>query len=158
MSFCRFHNGRPKSELIRHIYDFRVKTMFASSFPALSLRYLCLFVHSGVPHILFCVFVLFFIVLCIICHISLLCGFSSPESPPFDIYDTESFKTIIVVARLSLLVTSMIQSRLKLYHCRALIMYVKIGKKQISIRKKLTDYALLIRRIVTRKRMKIAYC
>jgi hypothetical protein len=38
MSFCRFHNSRPKSELIRHIYDFRVKTMFASSFAA-NIRY-----------------------------------------------------------------------------------------------------------------------
>jgi hypothetical protein len=29
------------------------------------LRYLCLFAHSGVQHILCCVFVLFFSVLCI---------------------------------------------------------------------------------------------
>jgi hypothetical protein len=28
------------------------------------LRYLCLFVNSGVPHILCCVFILFFFVLC----------------------------------------------------------------------------------------------
>jgi hypothetical protein len=30
------------------------------------LRYLCLFVHSGVQHILYCVFALFFFVLCAI--------------------------------------------------------------------------------------------
>jgi hypothetical protein len=31
------------------------------------LRYLCLLVHSGVQHILYCVFVLFFFVLCTLC-------------------------------------------------------------------------------------------
>ena len=31
------------------------------------LRYLCLFAHSGVQHILCCVFVLFFFVLCTLC-------------------------------------------------------------------------------------------
>jgi hypothetical protein len=41
------------------------------------LRYLCLFMHSGVQHILCCVFALFFFVLCILCFqflwIVLLC-------------------------------------------------------------------------------------
>ena len=31
------------------------------------LRYVCLFTHSGVKHILFCIFVLFFFVLCTVC-------------------------------------------------------------------------------------------
>ena len=31
------------------------------------LRYLCLLAHSGVPHILCCVFALFFVVLCTLC-------------------------------------------------------------------------------------------
>ena len=44
-------------------YDFRINTMIGSSLPQLfvgglmsSLRYLCLFVYSGVRHILWCVF------------------------------------------------------------------------------------------------------
>jgi hypothetical protein len=32
------------------------------------LRYLCLFAHSGVQHILRCVFVLFVFVLCTLCY------------------------------------------------------------------------------------------
>jgi hypothetical protein len=50
-----------------------IKMMFSSSLPPVVcrggglmsyLRYLCLFAHSGVQHILCCVFVLFIIVLC----------------------------------------------------------------------------------------------
>ena len=48
--------------------------MFGSSSPPVFaggllsyLRYLCLFTHSGVQHILCCVFVLFFLVLCTLC-------------------------------------------------------------------------------------------
>ena len=43
-------------------YDFRIKTIFGSSLSSVVgermsyLRYLCLFVHSGVQHILRCVF------------------------------------------------------------------------------------------------------
>jgi hypothetical protein len=50
-------------------YDFRIKMMFGSSFPPVLvsfLRYLCLFVHSGVQHILCCVFLIFF--LCTLCY------------------------------------------------------------------------------------------
>ena len=54
-------------------YDFCIKTMFGSSLPPVVfkrpglmsyLRYLCLLVYSGVQHILSCVFVSFFFVLC----------------------------------------------------------------------------------------------
>jgi len=55
-------------------YDFQINAMFGSSLPpvvcrrAVSyLRYLCLFAHNGVQHILCCVFVFFFLVLCIPC-------------------------------------------------------------------------------------------
>jgi len=54
-------------------YDFRIKTMFSSFLPPVVvgrlmsyLRYLCLLANSGVQHILCCVFVLYFIVLCAI--------------------------------------------------------------------------------------------
>ena len=55
-------------------YDFRIKTIFGSSLSSVVgermsyLRYLCLFVHSGVQHILRCVFVVFFFVLCTLCR------------------------------------------------------------------------------------------
>ena len=39
----------------------------ASVFSSLYLRYLCLFTHSGVQHILCCVFVLLVFVLCTVC-------------------------------------------------------------------------------------------
>ena len=50
--------------------------MFGSSLPPVVgghipvsyLRYFCLFAHSGVQHILCCVFVLFFFVLCTLCY------------------------------------------------------------------------------------------
>ena len=48
-------------------YDYCIKTMFGSSLPPVLmsyLRYLCLFTHSGVQHILCCVFGLLFFVLC----------------------------------------------------------------------------------------------
>jgi hypothetical protein len=52
-------------------YDFHIKTIFGSSFPPVVsrrarvyLRYMCLFVYSGVQHILCGVFVLFVFVLC----------------------------------------------------------------------------------------------
>ena len=55
-------------------YDFRIKTMFDSPFPLVVcrrshvyLRYLCLLAYSGVQHILCCVFVLFFVILCSLC-------------------------------------------------------------------------------------------
>jgi hypothetical protein len=54
-------------------YDFCMKTMFGSSLPPVVgwlmpyLRYLCLFVHSGVQHILCYVFILFSFVLCTLC-------------------------------------------------------------------------------------------
>ena len=38
------------------------------------IRYLCLFVHSGVLHILRCVFALFLFVLCLL-HVALDCPF-----------------------------------------------------------------------------------
>ena len=56
-------------------YDFRIKTMFRSYLPLVVCRrahvfflihYLCLFAHSGVQHILCCVFVLFVFVLCLV--------------------------------------------------------------------------------------------
>ena len=58
-------------------YDFQIKTVhlylqlfvWGRGFMS-SLHYLVLLVHSGVQHILFCVFVLFFLVLCTLC-----CGF-----------------------------------------------------------------------------------
>ena len=55
-------------------YYFPIKTMLHSSWPPVViggvisyLRYLCLFVYSGFPQILCCVFVLFFFVLCTPC-------------------------------------------------------------------------------------------
>ena len=50
-------------------YDFRIKTMFGSSIGGIMscLCCLCMFVHSGVQHILCCVFTLFFFVLCALC-------------------------------------------------------------------------------------------
>ena len=55
-------------------YDFRIKRFSVRIYLQLFvgglmsyLRYLCLFAHSGVQHILCCVFVLFFFVLCILC-------------------------------------------------------------------------------------------
>jgi hypothetical protein len=55
-------------------YDFRIKRcsvhlylqLFVGGFRSY-LRYLCLFVHSGVEHILSCVFALFVVVFCTIC-------------------------------------------------------------------------------------------
>ena len=44
-------------------YDFRIKTTFGSSY----LRLLYVFMYSGFQHILCCVFVLCFFVLCILC-------------------------------------------------------------------------------------------
>jgi hypothetical protein len=62
------------SSMLWNRYDFRVKTMFGSSLPDIDLwglmsylRYLCLCAHSGVQHILCCVFVLFVFVLCTLC-------------------------------------------------------------------------------------------
>ena len=53
-------------------YNFRIKTMFGSSLPScfvgrlmFYLRYLCLFAHSGVQHILCYVFGLFFFSFCV---------------------------------------------------------------------------------------------
>jgi len=55
-------------------YDFRIETMFCSSLhPVVCrglmsyLRYLCLFADSSVQHMLCCVFILFFFVLCTLC-------------------------------------------------------------------------------------------
>jgi hypothetical protein len=56
-------------------YDFHIKTLFGPSLPPVVfvgglvsyLHYLCLFAHSCVQHILCCVFVLFFFVLCTLC-------------------------------------------------------------------------------------------
>ena len=55
-------------------YDFRIKTMFCSSLPPVVCRracvlfiYLYLLPYSDVQHILYCVFVLFFFVLCTLC-------------------------------------------------------------------------------------------
>ena len=52
-------------------YDFHIKTMFGSSLPPVVcifyLRYFCLFAHSDVQHILYCVCVLFVVVLCTLC-------------------------------------------------------------------------------------------
>jgi hypothetical protein len=52
-------------------YDFHIKRCLVSSLPPVVCRrrlfyllYLCLFAHSGVQHILCCVFVLFFFTLC----------------------------------------------------------------------------------------------
>jgi hypothetical protein len=50
-------------------YDFRINLMFDWSLPKVAcivmsyLRYLCLFAHSGIHHILCCVFALFVCVL-----------------------------------------------------------------------------------------------
>ena len=56
------------------VTDFRIKTMFGSCLPLVVLgeimsylRYLCLFAHSGVQHILRCICVLFFFILCALC-------------------------------------------------------------------------------------------
>ena len=58
-------------------YDFRLKTMFGSSLPPVVCMwahvlvtlfvFVCCLAHSGVQHILCCVFVLFFFVLCTQC-------------------------------------------------------------------------------------------
>ena len=58
-------------------YEIRIQTMFGSSLlPVICRRayvvctlcvYACIFAHSGVQHILCCVFVLFFFVLCTLC-------------------------------------------------------------------------------------------
>ena len=51
-------------------YNFRIETMIGSSLPPglmSYLRYLSLFVYSGVQHILCCVFGWFFFVLCTLC-------------------------------------------------------------------------------------------
>ena len=48
-------------------YDFRMKTMFGSSLNPVVCRTHVLFTYSGVQHILCCVFVLFFFVLCTLC-------------------------------------------------------------------------------------------
>jgi hypothetical protein len=46
-------------------YDIRIKTMFGLSLPPVvcmvCLRYMCLFAHNDVQHILCCVFVLFYL-------------------------------------------------------------------------------------------------
>jgi len=55
--------------------DFRIKTMFDSSVSPFVYReggsclicVICVFAHSGVQHILCCVFVLFFFILCALC-------------------------------------------------------------------------------------------
>jgi hypothetical protein len=70
-----------KSQLKANIYDFRIATMFGSSLPPVVcrrahvffLRYLCLFAHSDVQHILCCVF--FVLVLCLVNPVSLDCPF-----------------------------------------------------------------------------------
>ena len=53
---------------------FIISTMFVSSLPSVVcrgfmsyLRCLCLFAHSGDQHILFCVFIWFFVALCTLC-------------------------------------------------------------------------------------------
>ena len=51
------------------------------------LRYLCLFAYSGVQHILVCVFVLFFLVLC---TVALDCPFLIATSVFYNVY----FRTI----------------------------------------------------------------
>jgi len=49
-------------------YYFRIKTIFGSSFPPVVCRGAhVLFTNSGVQHIMRCVFVLFFFVLCTLC-------------------------------------------------------------------------------------------
>ena len=55
-------------------YDFRIITLFGSSYlqffvggRMFYLRYVCLFAYNDVQHILYCVFVLFFFVLCTLC-------------------------------------------------------------------------------------------
>ena len=65
-------------------YHFRIKTMFGSSLPPVGglmsyLRYLCLLAHSGVHHILCCVFVWFFFVLCT--HVDSFSGLSIFDCP-----------------------------------------------------------------------------
>ena len=40
------------------------------------LRYLCLYEHSGVQHILCCVFALFVLVLCTVSHVASFSGLS----------------------------------------------------------------------------------
>ena len=52
------------------------------------LRYMCLFAHSGIQHILCCVFVLFFFVLCTlpILPVSLVCSFFIAPSVFSNVY------------------------------------------------------------------------
>ena len=60
------------SSVLLSRFDFRMKTMFGSPLPPVCrssvsyLRYLCLLAHSGVIHIMCCVFALYF-VLCTLC-------------------------------------------------------------------------------------------
>ena len=75
-------------------YDFRIKTMFGCFHLRLFvggltsyLRYLCLFVHSGVQHILCCVFVLFFFILCtLMLSVSLDCPILTAQSVFSNVY------------------------------------------------------------------------
>ena len=56
------------------------------------LRYLCLFVYSGVQHILCCVFVLFFFVLCTLrLPVSLDCTFMIAPSVFSNVYSISPF-------------------------------------------------------------------
>jgi hypothetical protein len=52
------------------------------------IRYLCLFVHSGVQHILCCVFALFVFVLCLL-HAALDCTFLIAPSVFSNVYPTK---------------------------------------------------------------------
>jgi hypothetical protein len=70
-------------------YDFRMKTMLGSSFPpvvcrmvdVLFLFYLCLFTHSGVQHILCCVFVLHCLRLVFVLNVASFSGLSFLDCP-----------------------------------------------------------------------------
>ena len=73
-------------------FGFRLKTMFGSSLPPVVmpyLRYLCLFAHSGVQHILCSVFVLFVFFLCFVypmLPVSLDCRFLIAPSVFSNVY------------------------------------------------------------------------
>jgi hypothetical protein len=70
-------------------YDFRMKTMLGSSFPpvvcrmvdVLFLFYMCLFTHSGVQHILCCVFVLHCLRLVFVLNVASFSGLSILDCP-----------------------------------------------------------------------------
>ena len=91
-------NRKSRYRKYNHYFDFRIKRysvrLFLQLFvgglmSCMYLRYLCLFVHSAVQHILCCVFGLFVVVLCLVypmLPVSLDCPFVITPSVFSNIY------------------------------------------------------------------------